>query len=393
MSSASTSQFESKVGTRQMPKGSLEFDMLVACTSPFQPEAVRDFRWSAINYERTLLLAQHHGVIPQLSDALEQLGPEVSPTFLQSLRDENLKNTRQALWLTRELFRILAQFKARNVDALPYKGPLLAELLYGNVAARQFCDIDILIRERDLPIAVAALHELGYEPGIDLTPRQERAYLRSGYEYTFDGENGRNLVEVQWRVLPRFYSVDLTTESLFERSRTVRFSGQRIRTLSSEDLLIVLCLHSAKHAWAQLSLLSDVAKLTQTQPLDWESVRGIASELGIARIVALTLALCQRLWSTQIPAVLHVEGFCEVMVQQQLELLAAATELDAESVPYFRRTLQLRERRSDQLRFLWRLTTTPSVGEWSTIRLPDALFPLYGAVRAFRLCQRFLRSR
>ena len=324
---------------------------------------------------------------------MEQAAPDVPAAFLQKLREESLKNTRQALWLTRELFRILAQLKARNVDALPYKGPVLAELLYGNVAARQFNDIDILIPERDLPIAVAALHELGYKPGIELTPRQERAYLRSGYEYTFDRENGRNLVELQWNVLPKFYSVDLTTEGLFERSRVVTFGGQTIRTLSSEDLLIVLCLHAAKHAWAQLSWLSDIAKLAQTQPVDWDLVRRTTSSLGIARIVAVTFSLCERLWKERIRGVVDAEELHEPILREHLELLAAGEELDAESIAYFRRMVQVRERRSDRLRFVWRLATTSSVGEWSAIRLPAQLFPLYGAVRAYRLAKRFVTNR
>jgi len=394
MSSASASKVENVV--RASPRAAetdLEFELLVACTSPFQPGATRELRWHGLDYDRILLLAQHHGVIPQLSAAMEQAAPEVPAAFLQRLREESLKNTRQALWLTRELFRILAQLKARNVDALPYKGPVLAELLYHNVAARQFSDVDILILERDLPIAVAALHELGYEPGIELTPRQERAYLRSGYEYTFDSENGRNLVELQWNVLPKFYSVDLTTQALLERSRVVTFGGQTIRTLSSEDLLIVLCLHAAKHAWAQLSWLSDIARLAQTQPMDWDSVGRTTSSLGIARIVAVTFSLCERLWKEKIPGVLDTGDVHEPILREQLKLLAAGEELDAESIAYFRRMVQVRERRSDRIRFVWRLATTSSVGEWSAIRLPAQLFPLYGAVRVYRLAKRFLTNR
>jgi hypothetical protein len=50
----------------------------------------------------------------------------------------------------------------------------------------------------------------------------------------------------------------------------------------------------------------------------------------------------------------------------------------------------LRERFQDQFRFLLRLIFTPSVGEWSTVRLPACLFPLYHGIRVFRLIARFL---
>ncbi len=88
----------------------------------------------------------------------------------------------------------------------------LAEILYGNVALRQFSDLDLLIRSRDLPAVKSALAELGYHPALHLTPAAERAYLKSGYEYTFDGAHGRNLIEIKWQVLPRFYSIDFDVE-------------------------------------------------------------------------------------------------------------------------------------------------------------------------------------
>jgi len=49
------------------------------------------------------------------------------------------------------------------------------------------------------------------------------------------------------------------------------------------------------------------------------------------------------------------------------------------------RMMDLRERRRDRISFSWRLGVTPSTGEWSAIRLPGPLFPLYRAVRLFRL--------
>src|SRR5713101_6911844 len=154
-------------------------------------------------------------------------------------------NARQTLWLTRELLRILEHLESDGIAALPFKGPVLAEILYGNVALRQFSDLDVLIREADMPKIKAALVELGYEPGIELMQREERAYLASGYEYTFDSAHGRNLLEVQWQILPRFYSVDFDVDDFFDRAVPVSIGGHSIHTLSGEDLMLVLCVHAA----------------------------------------------------------------------------------------------------------------------------------------------------
>jgi len=65
-------------------------------------------------------------------------------------------------------------------------------------------------------------------------------------------------------------------------------------------------------------------------------------------------------------------------------------EYSAESLHYFRLMLQLRERWSDRARFAQRLLFTPSVGEWSVVRLPAPLFPLYRVIRVLRVARRLL---
>src|SRR6478736_3812724 len=97
------------------------------------------------------------------------------------------------------------------------KGPALAHLLYGDAAARQFGDLDFLVPPGEVNRAVATLRELEYEKNLRLSPRQEKAYLRSGYEYVFGRGTERNLVELQWNLLPRFYAVDMDIEHLFAR--------------------------------------------------------------------------------------------------------------------------------------------------------------------------------
>jgi hypothetical protein len=63
-----------------------------------------------------------------------------------------------------------------------------------------------------------------------------------------------------------------------------------------------------------------------------------------------------------------------------------------ESSEYFRLMLRVRERPFDKFRFVSRLAFTPSVGEWSTVRLPAALFPLYRGVRIVRLATRMFST-
>jgi hypothetical protein len=158
-------------------------------------------------------------------------------------------------------------------------------------------------------------------------------------------------------------------------------------------LLLVLCVHAAKHAWAQLSLLNDIANIVRTQSLDWEGLRKQASDLGIERIVAVNVMLSHELFGTPIPITIPINRKTHRLTQQIASMLTKGEEYKTESFSYFALMMRLRERWGDRARFLWRLAVTPTVGEWSSVWLPDRLFPFYSVVRVFRLLGRFVFAR
>ncbi len=122
-----------------------------------------------------------------------------------------------------------------------------------------------------------AVRELGYTPHLSLSEAEERAYLKSGYEYAFDGAAGPNLLEVQWAIQPRFYAVDFDMDALFQRGVTITVAGHPMKTPSLEDLFLVLSAHAAKHVWGRLIWLCDIARLMSLPDLELELDR-IAGE-------------------------------------------------------------------------------------------------------------------
>jgi hypothetical protein len=371
-----------------------EFDLLLACCTNRSDiedaERIRETLTRPLDWKRVINLAKDHGVVPQIYRSLSDFRDIAPPDSIEALRQSQQANARHTLWLTRELLRVLEKLESYRVAVLPYKGPVLAEILYGNVSMRQFSDLDLLIHSSDLPRIKSALAELGYESRVALTQREELDYLESGYEYTFDHHLGRNLVEVQWRILPRFYSVDFDVDGFFQRAVPRTVSGMTLRTLCAEDLVLVLCVHAAKHAWQQLSWLCDIAELARSQQIDWNAVQEQAKRLGIRRIVAISFSLANRLLEGA-PSKLRLDGdfaSIENVTNEIIPTLAEAADYNTESVPYFKLMIRIRERWQDRVKFLWRLIFTPSVGEWSAIRLPAQLFPLYRVVRVFRLMSR-----
>jgi len=256
----------------------------------------------------------------------------------------------------------------------------------------------------DFERAKQALAEIGYRPAADLTPAVERLWLRNGYERAFDSAAGKNLVELQWALLPHFYGVDLHSddlrvEELMARAGRTVAGGCEMPCLAPEDSLLVLCLHAGKHLWMRLIWLSDIAETLRSQspaqPIDYSLVVGRARALGIIRILGVSFWLVKNVLRAKLPQaaeeMIAADPRVPALGAEFAARLLRGASYDFESTEYFRLILKLRERRGDRWRYLWRLVWTPGVGDVAAVQLPEALFPLYRIVRIGRLMRRLIR--
>ena len=267
---------------------------------PERIERIANWNRSALDWGEVLRLAEHHGVLPLAGRNLTEHARGLPAEVERTLRSEYETNLRRSLWFTGELARIMQHFERRQLRAVPYKGAVLAQSLYRDLGLRSFSDLDFLISSADFERAKQALAEIGYRPAADLSPAVERLWLRTGYERAFDGAAGKNLVELQWALLPHFYGVDLHSndlgvEDLMARAGRTAVGGCEVPCLAPEDSLLVLCLHAAKHLWTRLIWLSDIAETlrsqSQTQTIDYSRAFARARALGIVRILGVSFWL------------------------------------------------------------------------------------------------------
>src|SRR4030081_2809169 len=373
--------------------------LLAACTAFARPKnltSVHSRLSGPINWSSLLDLAEQHGVAPLLCVVLSPIENKIPAEPMRLLKQRYQTNIRKSLILAGELIRILDRIDALGVEAMPYKGLTLAETMYGNIALRPTGDIDLLIRPHDFLKIKNAVGELGYTPHMPLSEAEERAYLVSGYECAFDSSAGRNLLELQWALQPRFYAVDMDMDALFRRGVPATVAGRNVKTLSTEDMLIVLALHAAKHVWERLIWLCDIAQIVNLPNLNWGCIVDHAKELGIVRILSITLQLTSTLLGVPPPRAVESESIKDAvsvaLADEIRTRIVSRNPRPIESLAYFRLMMRLRERKADRLKFLQRLALTPGPVEWKAVRLPAPLFPLYRLVRLSRLAARLVRA-
>ena len=374
-----------------------EWELLLATASALdQTSSVRRLVTQPLDWALFERLAETHGLLPM---AAARLGadPALLPgPVVQELRAICQENARRGLWFAGELFFVLETLSKAGVQAVPFKGPTLAAMAQGDLILRQFSDLDILILRRDWPRAKSALLEAGLTAKHRLSAREEVAFVASACDFTFHHGRARNVLEIHWDFVPRFFSIEIPLRQLLARATTVDLCGRRVPTLTPEDLLLCLAVHGAKHAWSRLCWLSDIAHLIQRAELDQDTVRRRAERWHIARIVKIGLFLSQWALGTELP------GSLQAWIQEDQEAgrlaqvlfrnLFSDNKIRTESRTYFQLMARQREHPADRARMWIWLATTSGLSEWRTVKLPNSLFPLYGAVRFWRLSRRLLRG-
>lgn len=324
-----------------------------------------------------LRFAMRHGLMPHLYRRAPELRPKLEERFQQ--------NMRRTLLLTSELPRLLGALP----PALVFKGPVLAQRVYGDVAAREYVDLDLLLRPADIPPAIATLERMGFVAALALEPWQLRAHLRSGCEYAMS--DGRIHVELHWQFAPRQLGVVFDIEKLFSRATSVPVAGREIPALSPEDDLPMLVVHGAKHGWDKLSYATDVAALLGAGPLDWDHLRGEVLERRIRRGFCLALLLaewCGAKLGDEARALAAADPAASPLAEQVKSNFQSGADLEEDLAARHRLIRALQDTSSERLAYLLRYALTPTFDDWNFLPLPEGTRWLYPAVRLARLARR-----
>jgi len=375
-----------------------EAGLLLCCARTCLPaEAIARIRTllqEDIDWPYLLRTARSHGMMPLLYWHLNATCPERIPkATLDQLREHFHDNAQRNLFLTGELVTLLKLLEARDILAVPYKGPVLSAAAYGNLALRQFRDLDILVRKRDALTAKDLLIAQGYRPSVHITQAQEPAYLRSQYEYEFLRADGKVVVELHWGVTPRSFSFSPDFDRLWERLQPVSLAGTTVWTFAPEDVLLMLCVHGSKHCWARLEWICSIALLVGAyEKIDWEQLMVEAGTLGSQRMLMLGLVLASDLLGAVLPAEVLRMAQADRTVEALKELVQQRLFLERKPSGLFESALfhlKARERPRDRIRYCLRLAMTTTARDWTTAQIPPLLSFLYYPLRAIRLTKKY----
>jgi Uncharacterised nucleotidyltransferase len=279
---------------------SAEWALLLECAKPHpDPQRLAERLRAPLDWSSLLAFAEDHGVLGLTAARLANSDENVlSAENRERLRAWRRAHTLFTMNLCAEMFRLFDSFAAAGIEALVIKGPVLSARCYGDPGFRQYGDLDLVVRDRDILRSTDLMMNLGYEPSVPVAAI--RAKKIPG-EYVFRQSRTKLLVEFHTELTFRYHPRPLPVENLFSRQARVSIDAHEIPAPSPEDELLLICIHGAKHLWEKLGYIADVAAFVSEQELDWAHVKSAAEEVGGERMLYVGLRLAGNVLGAALP--------------------------------------------------------------------------------------------
>src|SRR5829696_6884304 len=268
-----------------------------------EPE-LRDLLKQDLDWEYLFASASNHGLIPLLHKQVHSMAADLTPIHILSrLKLQSVGNARNVLHLLGKQLKLYRLFQDHKIPIAIFKGSVLAQMAYGEFSLRQAGDIDVLISRADFHRARQLLESLGYQMMPSLTETQLSSHLASHCEIQFVRDDWLTVVDLHWALAPKNFVFKLETDQVMSRLQRVSLAGTEIETLATEDLIVYLSMHGAKHLWRALEWISSLGELIRsTESIAWETVMQRARDALATRMLALGLRLVEKVSEVTIPA-------------------------------------------------------------------------------------------
>lgn len=231
--------------------------------------------------------AIHHRVVPQLYPNMRilaaELGDLISQMALEKMREVNHSFLGYSMTLNEEARKILKALKDEGIEFAPIKGLLLAETVYPERYLRFYRDIDLFFPNLDeMRRAEKEVVELGYD--FVLSDARGSMFSKRKQEFSIVCDLHRSA-----SFFNKFQYPD-EIEELWTRSSVDNIGGVEVTIMSSEHMLLMLCLHSFYHGSFSLIDFADATHiLGKKKSLDWQFISRLLKQYPCAFGIPMTI--------------------------------------------------------------------------------------------------------
>jgi hypothetical protein len=204
-----------------------------------------------IDFDQLSAYLQRQRLLALLGFRLIQICDTVPASFVEAVERQTVHGQRHQLLFAHQARSFARLLEDRGIEAVPLKGPLLAERIYANPGHRGVSsDLDYLVRADRLDEAVETIRTLGYELRDDDIWADGLPHYHYGL---VPADPAMPKIELHWRVhwYERRFASDLVGRSELDR--------QRVRLPVPDDEFAALLLIYARDGFVGLRFAADIA--------------------------------------------------------------------------------------------------------------------------------------
>jgi hypothetical protein len=374
-----------------MQATSLELDVLILASrrtiEPEDADRLRELLVQSVDWEIFTRLCLAHRVTVVAFRTLNRIAPDLMPEDITeaSRLFESRQGERNAV-LFNELIRIVDTLGRHGIAVLPFKGPVLSYIAYGDLTSRELADLDFLIHDEDIFPCLDLLSHMGYPSHVDLPQARQKACLKYYGQTILYRNDGKVAIEPHWAIAPATFGLSTNLEGTWQRSTHVECAGRNIPSLSPEDLLTVLCIHGSKHQWTRLQWVCDLGEVLRAYPgMDWDNMLRRAREQRCLRMILIGLRLAELftgyLLPPQVSACIETDKTVLDLSQKTSQLLFASSRPAPPFSRITRYRLRMRDHWTERFSYVWRTLVLPAESHLNLIDLPDTLIFAYYPIK------------
>lgn len=373
-----------------------EFDALCLIVRP-EPdlEGAREALRQGIDEANLIRLAERHSVRPRLIEGLTAVSwegiPDESRSSLEAFRHVHLVRSLSA---AQQLSQAAAALADRRIRFAAFKGATLARLLYGDLSAREYSDIDLIVPQAQFDDAEDVLASLGYR-AADGDRAFRHAFLGYQRQHAFIHPGLALAIDLHWDFSGSHVPFPLALAESWSELEDVSIGSQLVPAVSGASLALLLAGHGTKEAWRSLDWVCDFAMLVDRRPdLDWAAVHGRARARACGDSVLLACAMANRLLGVPVPPTLlrsvsecgRVGSIASTLIDQLRHSERAPKVVENFS------DLDLCDTRRARFTALLKLAFTRTVKDYHSMPLPPELWAVYHVTRPIRLAAKTIRN-
>lgn len=374
-----------------------EFAMLLA-SARVVPDAVRmsALADAGLSWPSFFDLATCQGVRPLVYRSLQAVCWDrlPAPACEQWQRAHQLL-VGKSLFFAGELLRIAGAFASVCLQVAVLKGAVIAQMVYGDFALREFGDIDLLVAKADVSRALETIEQLGYKPIWKQDSRWVVSFLRHMGEYKLTSDFGSE-IDLHWRLGHRSVALSPELDHFPSGFHPVSIAGSSVLSLAPQDLPLYLSSQGGGDQWSDLRRLCDLAEFLRSYPeVDWRPHLETARRLGGLRSMLTGLVLAHNLLGAELPDAARAEVRADKAVSQlaahSIRNLQSSREA-GETVSRYAFQWRAKAGLVRKLSLARKILTDRTELDGSWLMLPRPLWWLYPVLRPLRYCGRVLRS-